>query len=171
MCNGKERERMKAEYWLLLKGTIIVVVGAAMVGVAAKKENTAFNMKHLESLYAKVPFLAVEAFAFLLIIVLFIASRRNPKRYDGDRSGILLFFGYAAGWALAQQNLLIKSVLEITKAMQTGAAAPLTWTFYLIVAIAAVLTFVGIFLIDSGLQSYDDGTCCGVVGLWGCVGG
>ena len=93
------------------------------------------------------------------------------ERWRCDRSGILLFFGYAAGWALAQQNLLIKSVLEITKAMQTGAAAPLTWTFYLIVAIAAVLTFVGIFLIDSGLQSYYDGTCCGVVGLWGCVGG
>lgn len=159
-CLSRERAVLREFQWITLKGLGLIVLGTVCVVAAAQKHNTAYAAEELESMFLQVDFILFEMLCAMVGVGVFWLARNAKSRYHGSRSPFMLFYAFTAGWAGAQQYMLMKAIGEMVKASIHGrpGAADFSVTPILLVAVCTMLVAMQMWLITFGLERFQNET-------------
>ena len=158
LINEDERKIQTASDWSAFKGCLIAILGALFMVSSAEKYNTAFSADHLEMLFQRYDFIALEIVCIFIICFLFYFARTRPRRHHGRRSFLLSFFSFSAGWAGAQQYILLKALLEIWKASHLGKSLFLNPTSISFLICCIFLVCLQLLLVNTALKIFSNET-------------
>ena len=155
-CLSQERAVLRESQWVTFKGVGLIMLGTVCVVAAAQKHNTAYAAEELESMFLQVDFILFEMFCAGVGVGVFWLARNASSRYHGSRSPFMLFYAFTAGWAGAQQYMLMKAIGEMIKASIHGrpGAADFSITPILLVTACTALTMAQLWLVTYGLERF-----------------
>ena len=159
-CFSEERQVLRQSYLITLKGISLTLIGTVLVVLVAQKHNTAYAAEELESMFLQVDFVLFEIFCAILGMAVFWLARNAKSRYHGSRSPFMLFYAFTAGWAGAQQYMLMKAIGEMIKASIHGrpGAASFSFTPIILLAACTAMSILQIALISFGLKRFQNET-------------